>query len=524
MAVSNTECRITDLLCSATLGCVLLFLSLFLMGEHGSAQPLPDNISWEGRGATLETLRIQESFAQENLVARELLPPRPTLKAYSYALRRGNNREIESLLYPRPTIAYGLVSEGEWRDTADTYFGALHFAVLDYGARRWTKLSMPQRFYPYLALDSAEAQPRGVAGSLALGILRKMELSTFALALEYSGERLHATGGTEHREARHELRLRQGVSIPLGAYWFSQWGQFAYLRQEHRAMAEHPVRFFRHIGFGLWHWDRTTSERQMDFESTSGLVKCGLQLAPKQEGLLASVGAAHRWGTTGDIHQRSVASFVLQELNLLLGYDYKSGAHHLQGALDASWQNRTGVEQFYDSVGRRGNKKYQLLFSEPSYKARYRAYGVQFGYSQEAAAQWTYGARLWGGYTSQESEYKRPNSKLSLMRWKTEMTLHLAWLHAQHHWRLQAAWVFLTRAAEVRELSRYIREPLRSEFLLPELERQLPARHYLMAELEYRHALPNGVQLSVAPEVGYLRAVGLGDDIWRGGLRIGVLF
>ena len=58
---------------------------------------------------------------------------------------------------------------------------------------------------------------------------------------------------------------------------------------------------------------------------------------------------------------------------------------------------------------------------------------------------------------------------------------------------------------------------------MPELERQLPARHYLMAELEYRYALSNGVQLSVAPEVGYLLAVGQGD-IWRGGLRIGVLF
>ena len=512
--------RLVRLLCSSTFGCVLLFLSLLFATLCSVAQSLPEELPWEGRGSSLQTLRIQESFATTNLVAREWLQRHSYLKSSLYSLQQGNNREIESFLYPRPISSHGVISEGEWRDSTNTYFGAAHLAFHDYGERRWTKLTMPQLFYPYLVLDSTEAQPRNLTGMVSGGVSRRMESSTFALLAEYRGQRLQATGGSEHKGTLHNLRLREGLSIPLGRYWFSQWGEFAYRWQQYRAASEQPIRFFRHIGFGLWDLGRTTVARQIDLVATSGRVSCGLQLAPHGAGVLASLSATHRWGTTSDIHQRSVASFVLQELHLLLGYDYSAGQQRLQAAVDASWQNRTGVEQFYDSVGRRGNKKYQLLFSEPTYKARYRTYGIQLVYSAPLAA-WTYGARLWAGYTSQESEYNRPSSHLHLTRWKTETTLHLAWQHARHRCALQAAWIFFTRATQQRDLSRYIREPLRSEFLLPEIERRLPPRHYLMATVEYAYTLPNGLTLSVAPEVGYLRSLG-GGALWRGGIRLGV--
>ncbi len=479
---------------------------------------LPANAPWEGRRTRIETLRVQEEYADQNLVAREWLPRRPTLQIGSFAQKGGNNREIASLLHPRPTEVYKLYSAGEWRDSAVSFFGATTLTYADYGMRRWTKLVTPHLFYPYLALDSTEGRPRTVTGMVSLGRLQRMEFSTFALSVTYCGERNRVEGALEHRFAQHQLTLREGVAIPVGEYWLSQWGRFEYLSQRDRATAQTPVRLFRHIGFGLWDLDRTTAETRMDFQASSGMVQCGLQFLPKLgEGWLASVNAAHRWGTTGDVRQRSVASFVLQELNLLLGYDYVAGGERAQCALDASWQNRTGVEQFYDSVGRRGNKKYQLLFSEPTYKGRYRAYGARLVYITEHLP-WEIGVRLWGGYLTQASEYVRPYSYSLLQRWKIETTVHLSWRHTQHRLTCRSAWGIFTRANERRELYPHIREPLRSEFLYPELARRLPLQYHFLVTLAYAYAFPNGWTLELAPELGYFRTESASQ--WQGGVTL----
>ena len=479
---------------------------------------LPSHAPWEGRRMRLETLRVQEEYAEQNLVAREWLPKRPTLQIGAFAQKRGNNREIASLLHPSPTELYKLYSAGEWRDSAVSYFGALALTYANYGMRRWTKLVTPHLFYPYLALDSTEGRPRTVTGMVSLGRLQRMEFSTFALSVTYCGERNRVEGPLAHRFAQHQLTLREGVAIPVGEYWLSQWGGFEYLLQQDRATTQTPVRIFRHIGFGLWDLDRTTAETRMDFEASSGMVQCGLQFLPKQgAGLLASLNAAHRWGTTGDVRQRSVASFVLQELNLLLGYDYVAGAERAQCALDASWQNRTGVEQFYDSVGRRGNKKYQLLFSEPTYKGRYRAYGARLVYITEHLP-WEIGGRLWAGYLIQASEYVRPYSHSLLQRWKVQTTMHLARRIARHRLSCRIAWSVFTRANERRELYPHIREPLRSEFLYPELARRLPLQYHLLATLAYAYCFPNGWTLEIAPELGYFRTGSTSQ--WQGGVTL----
>ena len=459
---------------------------------------------------------LHRQFVQHNIVARDFLPQRPLWEVALEMNLKQHDTALISPLFLQKTQEYALVGHWEYIQSERTYFGDFRGGYSSFGSLKGAKSPHADYFYPYLVLDTTRSAIHAWNANVAFGHIWRTRQWIFGVAGECKVNRTLAEGAIQHLTKGLELSLREGVYVWVDDYWLGQWAAFSYYWQWLNLVSQIGAKpFYRHLGFGLWNWDRTVAAEAMSFENKTGQVAAGLQVSARDEGLVADIHGAHRWMSHADKDYLAAASSERQDLSARLGYKLELGESTTELLADFRLQNRTGVEHFYDSVGPRGNKRYDRLFASPMYTQVARLLGESLACELPIHTGYLWG-RLFGGYGIYRSKYENPENKYRFSYWRCE--LEVGYLFRRHHdwFSFQLLCVWQPLLEKERQFSPHVKEPLKSSFLLPMLEYNEATRIEPRLRLEYGYKLPRSFTLIAEPHLGLASFLGLGYEFYGG--------
>ncbi len=497
----------------------LLFLILFVGGELSAARRnyrQTSRLLMRTPTEHVGNVLIHRQFVQHNIVARDFLPARPL---WEFSLRADFRKQDSCFGYPlfqQESQKYAALGRGEYNTNDRTYFGDFCLSYGVFGVLRGTKTPTPELFYPYLVLDTTPSAATEREACLSFGHIWRTRQWVFGVAGKFRAQERYAKKEIRLQTKGVEFALREGVYIWVDDYWLGQWASFTHYWQWnelHSQSGEQP--FYRHLGFGLWNWDRTFVSESISFDNKTGQVAAGLQVAARDDGFVADVHGAHRWASHADKAYWAAASLERQDLRARLGYRKELGEYTTELLADILLQNRTGVEHFYDSVGRRGNKRYERLFSSPMYTNATRLMGISLASEHPIGRGYAWGS-LWGGYGLYRSKYENPENRYRNTYWRTDLELGY-WLREHAYWfaiQLRGTWQM--QIASERNFSRHVRDPLKSTFLLPTLALSEASRVEAELQLDWGYKWQNAFVLVAAPHVGIQHVFEVGNAFYGG--------
>ena len=465
---------------------------------------------------------LQKRFGQENIVASDFLPNRPLFTGEVYLKYNTQDSSITSIISPTERQAYGVKFAFENVKDTRTLWGGGDGGYFSLGVLRWHKGLYTDYFAPYWVLDTTVSNSHGMQGSVYLGHLWRNRQWTFGVEGKAHGVYHRALAeGLSHKTRELDIRIREGVYLWLDDYWLGQWGSFEYQWQNLRVSNEgKAVYLFRHLGFGLWDVQRSFAANPLFVRSTTGQVGIGVQVAARESGVVAALHGAHRWGNIADTGRLVVGAIERQQLSLAVGYKYLWDEMQYEALAHLHIDNRTGVEQIYDSVGRKGMKRYELLFSSPTFFDNRKLAGGSLA-AEIPIAEYKLSTKIGIFFGKFLQRYKNPKKKYSLSYWKLNLECGVLrkWLYS---------WGAVCLVGEFRrakrgefELSQAIKEPLYSSFFLPELLRREAGYLSLHLKGEFGYRYKKGLALVVEPQMGMYWLPTLGGE-WGGSLTIRV--
>ena len=459
---------------------------------------------------------LYRQFVENNIVARDFLPPRPLWElSLETKLRKQDSAYIRTL-FPKKRQEYAILGSGEYTQNERTYFGDFCLAYSSFDARYGAKTPNADYFYPYLVLDTTRSAPAGWTGHLSFGHIWRTRQWIFGIAGECKAEQIRAEGDIRHLTKGIEFSLREGVYVWVDDYWLGQWGTFSHYWQQIEVTSQIGARpFYRHLGFGLWNWDRTIDAEAMSFDNKTGQVEAGLQVTSRDDGLVADVHGAHRWMFHADKAYLAAASSERQNLRARLGYRIALGEGITECLADIKLHNRTGVEHFYDSVGRRGNKRYERLFASPMYTNTTRIIGMSIASELPIRKGYAWG-KIWGGYGTYRSKYENPENNYRNSYFRCEAEFGYLFRKYDNWLSFQIRGALQSHANAERSFSRHLKEPLKSSFLLPTLANLEASQLEVAVQLECGYKLRNAYTLVAVPHLGIHTLPNVGNSFYGG--------
>ena len=462
---------------------------------------------------------LHRQFVQYNIVARDFLPPSPSWSVSLNAVLQQKDSSNYYAFFPKGMQKYVVSGQIEHMNSDKKYFGDFDASYAFFGNIRTAKNHNADFFYPYLVIDTTYSTGRAASGHLSFGHIWRTRQWTFGLAATGLAGRMNAAGNIRHLSKWSEVRVREGVYVWVDDYWLGQWASFSYYWQQLKISSSIGARtLYRHLGFGLWNWDRTIAAESMSFNNNTGQVAAGLQVTARENGFVAAIHGAHRWMSHADKAYWAVASSERQHLQIHLGYRRDFGESTAEWLADVRLHRRTGVEHFYDSVGLRGHRRYERLFSSPMYSNSARLAGMSLALELPLAQGVVWG-RLWGGYGGYRSKYENPENTYSNAYFRSEADVGYL-RYNYENWRsfqLHAVWQSAARAEP--NFSRHIKEPLKSSFLIPTLQYLEAAVFDVSLQVEWGYKLFNRFTLVGIPHVGFHTAINL-TKAFYGGLEL----
>jgi len=499
------------------LGCLLPITTLY-----ARKKPTRDWIRTRTPNEHTGRITLQKNFQKQNIVARDFLPPQPNLAARLQSAFATQDRISSLIQTPTPKQSYSAHIVGEYTLPKFLILGQTHLQYYDLGYHTYGKTADPEYMYPYLVFDTIPTPIAGMRGGASLGFLFRDQSWVLGLAADYRGEQRITSGDLPSRASVFDLRIREGLSIWFGEHWIGQWASFSrYWQWQAMHFRTGRGRLFRHLGFGLWNRERSIPRAQLDTRHILGEVRVGVQLAARSSGFVAEVAGTHRWGDHADNDYWVAAATGMQSLSLTGGYKLLWEDAHLEFLADLQLQTRAGVEHFYDSVGRPGNKRFQLLFSAPYYRQNGARYGASVAFEQEFSRLNLWG-RLWFGMQDYKSKYTNPENRLQLRHWVFTTTFGSYYTWERYGLEVEFSCSGTTRPYHRHYMfSQHIQEPLRTVFLLEELARREALTLRLEGQLTLSYTFSRTLEIALNPFCVYSKRINIGDGMFIG---VGLIF